>query len=207
MTDALGEHCAGLAGWLPVARALTSQPDVDGTAGGGKPGSRPPCNPAAENAAMDAHEGVRRLEASLRLAVTGRTGRRRGGSDANTAAAIRAIEALGHGVAPDAAAQAARILERWSRQIRELPAVDDAEPWRRVAAACLHCGRGMLRLQARAGRVTCLAYGGCTDHDGNHPVGLVQHSVSGEPMVAWADGCIQFGAAEESEPIDGLVAP
>jgi hypothetical protein len=170
MTD-LAASCADIATWLPIAQALVTEPDTDGTTRGGKPGSHPPWNSAAANAVMDAHAGLRALEASLRLEVTGRTGPRRGGSDANTAAAIAAIEALGNAVTTAAMAQAARVLDRWSRQIQELPAVDEAEPWRRVHAICPYCKFSMLRVQPREGTVTCLRYGACRDADGHHPVG------------------------------------
>src|SRR5258708_3954413 len=101
MTTALDQSCAGISHWLPVAQALTAQPDCDGTTGGGQPTSRPPWNAAAANAYMDAHEGLRRLRASLLLAITGHTGPRPGGSDAGTQAAIAAIARLGAGVSAD----------------------------------------------------------------------------------------------------------
>lgn len=197
MTADLAQSCADLATWLPIARQLITQPDDDGTTTGGQPTSRPPWNPAAASAAMDAHEGLRRLEASLRLAITGHPGARRGGSDANTIAAIAAIERLGAGVTAAAMAEAARILDRWSVAIQQLAAVDEIERWQRVAGAqCPYCGNTMLRLAPRAGRVTCLRYGACEDGDGNHPLGQIQRSVSGDPIVVWADGQIQYGAVE-----------
>lgn len=191
----LAASCAAIAALLPVAAALTAEPDTGGGQGGGQPSgqpsSRPPWNGAAASAAMDAHEGVRRLEASLRLAVTGRTGPKRGGSDANTMAAIAAIEALGHAVSDHAEAEAARLLERWSRQIRELPDVDEAEPWRRISATCPYCGFGMLRAAPRSGQVTCLRYGQCLDSDGRHPVGHMDTSaLTGHPLIRWADGLV-----------------
>jgi hypothetical protein len=189
--DALGESCTAIATWLPVAQALTTEPDISGVTAHGAPSSRPPWNSAAGNAAMDAHEGLRRLEAALRLAVTGRPGVRRGGSDANTAAAIDAIENLGQAVTVQAMAAAARILDRWVRQIQELPAVDEAEPWRKVAAACPYCRFPMLRVRPRSGEVTCLRYGACSDGDGQHPVGRLDVSVlSGDPLIRWADGLV-----------------
>lgn len=191
MTGDLGEHCADLAAWLPAAIALIAEADADGTAGTGQPGSRPPWNGAAAAAVMDAHEGIRRLEASLRQAVAGHPGPRRGGSDANTMAALKAIEALGHGVTMADAAEAARILDRWSRAIRELPAVDEAEPWRRVPAACPYCGFGMLRVAPRSGMVTCLRYGACQDSDGRHPSGRMDVSaLTGDPVIQWQDGLV-----------------
>lgn len=197
MTADLAQSCADLARWYPIAQRLITQPDDDGTTTGGQPTSRPPWNPAAASAAMDAHEGLRRLEASLRLAITGHPGTRRGGSDANTIAAIDAIERLGQGVTAAATAEAARILDRWSTAIQQLAAVDEAERWQRVAGAeCPYCHATMLRLAPRAGRVTCLRYGACYDEDGQHPVGHVQRSVSGDPIVVWGDGLIQYGAVE-----------
>jgi hypothetical protein len=191
MTD-LAASCAAIAEWLPVARALITEPDTDGTTRGGKPGSHPPGNSAAINAAMDAHAGLRALEASLRLEVTGHSGPRRGGSDANTTAAIAAIEALGTAVTTAAMAQAARVLDRWSRQIQELPAVDEAEPWRRVqGVACPYCKLTMLAVRPREGTVTCLRHGACSDSDGRHPVGRMDVSrLTGDPLIRWADGLV-----------------
>ena len=192
MTDTrLAEACALIAECLPVALQLVTEPDADGTTGTGQPSSRPPWNQAAASAAMDAHEGLRRLEASLRLAVTGHTGPRRGGSDASTAAAIAAIEALGNGVTAHAMAQAAKILDKWSRQIQELPAVDQAEPWRRIAATCPYCKFDMLRVRPRSGEVTCLRYGACRDMDGRHPAGHLDASrLTGDWGIRWNDGLV-----------------
>jgi hypothetical protein len=227
MTDSLAAACDSLARWLPAAKALIAAQDVeDGTdAMPGRPcaGSRPPWNTAAANAALDPHEGVRRLEAYLRLLKNGHPGPRRGGSDANTLIALKAIENLGYGLPVNhddvtdedgrrrpcqcPHCRAVRFLGRWTRPIEQLPAIDKDEPWRKAAAVCHHCGYTMMLFQPRAGRVTCLRWGICTDHDGNHPEGLVQQSVTGHPMVAWDDGCIQYGPVMESEPADGLVAP
>jgi hypothetical protein len=190
MTD-LGASCADLAALLAVAAALIAQPDATGTTGSGQPGTRPPWNSAAAAALTDAHEGIRRLEASLRRDVAGHAGPKRGGSDANTMAALKAIENLGHGATVTDAAIAARIIERWSRQIRELPAVDEAEPARKINAPCPYCGFPMLRLYPREGRVTCLRHGACFDSDGRHPMGRMDVSaLTGDPLIRWNDGLV-----------------
>ena len=191
MTD-LAAACTELARLLPAAAALLAQPDEDGTTGTGQPGTRPPWNSAAANALMDAHEGTRRLEASMRRDVTGHTGRRRGGSDAGTMAAIAAIGRLAHAVDDDAQATAAAILERWARRIRELPAIDESEPWRRLhGVACPYCRVAMLRIQPRAGTVTCLRHGACYDTNDQHPMGRVYVSqIDAVPRVAWNDGLV-----------------
>lgn len=192
MTDSLAASCAALARWLPVAAALIADEDEDGTTGSGQPGSAPPWNAAVAAALLDAHEGIRRLEASLRREVTGRTGPRRGGSDANTMAALKAIGNLGRAVDEDSAYAGARFLARWTRPIHELPAVDEAEPWRRVPAACPYCEFRMLYVQARSGRVACLrGAGACTDGDGRPPVGQLDVSqLTGDPLIRWADGLV-----------------
>jgi len=189
MTADLSESCADLARWLPVAESLMAEPDADGAAGAGQPSSRPPWNGAAANAALDAHEGVRRLEASLRLAVTGRPGPRRGGSLTNTFAAIDAIEDLGSGVTASAMAKAARYLGRLSRPVEQLPAVDEAERPQRVRTPCPYCGFAMLRVFPREGRVTCLRLGACWDSDGRHPAGMMEVGRLG-PQVRWNDGLV-----------------
>lgn len=192
MTADLAAACAELTRLLPAAAALLAQPDEDGTSGSSQPASRPPWNSQAAAAWTDAAEGVRRLEASMRRDVTGRTGPKRGGSGANTIAAIAAIGNLAHAVGDDAAATAAAILERWARRIRELPAIDESEPWRRLhGVACPYCTVAMLWIQPRAGTVTCLRHEACYDGDGRHPIGRVYISqIDAVPRVAWNDGLV-----------------
>jgi len=190
MTD-LAEACAALAALLPEAAALIAEPDADGTTGGGQPSSLPPWNQAAAAATMDVHAGVRRIELVMR-GEAGLPARRRGGSDANTMAAIAAIETLASGDVSDAAITgAARDLERLIRPIQELPPIDTAESWRRVPAECPYCRFRMLRVAPRAGTVTCLRYGACSDSDGKHPIGYVYVSqLTGDPRVHWQDGLV-----------------
>lgn len=188
----LADACADLASWLPAASDLIAEPDTDGTRSHGKPGSKPPWNAAAAHAALDAHAGIRHIETAFRTAITGQPGPRRGGSDANTIAALDAIARLGEAVTTDAAAEAARILTRWATAIQQLPAIDQAERPHRVTAECPYCGFEMLRFFPRSGRVTCLRAGACEDADGNHPVGRLSPSAlpGMEPGIEWADGLV-----------------
>ena len=107
-------------------------------------------------------------------------------------AALKAIGNLGRAVDEDAAHAAARFLERWTRAIQQLPAVDEAEPWRRVPAKCPYCQFWMLYVQARSGRVACLrGAGACTDGDGRPPVGQLDVSqLTGDPLIRWNDGLV-----------------
>lgn len=187
----LQEWCAELGRWLPTAQALIGEPDTDGTRTHTAPTSRPPWNGAVAAAVLDAHEGVRRLEASLRKAVTGRPGPRRGGSDANTQAAIVAIGQLAYAVDEDGQRVATVYVARLVTPMRQLPAVDEDERPRKVAWPCRYCGFEMLRIFPRSGRVTCLRQGACFDLDGNHPIGhMGLNLVTQEGAVYWQDGSV-----------------
>ena len=189
--SAVGDACADLAQWLPVAGTLIGQPDDDGTrTSRAQPASHPPWNQAAAAAALGAAEGVHRLEASLRLAVTGHPGRRRHLRE--TGAAISAVVSLAYAVDPRGQRQAAAYVMRLVTVIRQLPAVDEDERWQRVrTSVCPYCRLGMLRFAPRSGRITCLRYGSCWDADGRHPMGLLSVSkLDAAPCVAWNDGLV-----------------
>jgi hypothetical protein len=190
---AVSDAAAALSDAITTAEALITEPDTTPAGAiGGAAGSAPPWNTAAANALLDAHQLTRRLEASLRHAVTGHCGSPRGGSDANTAAAIAAITRLAEAVSDDSAALAARLMDRATAAVDRLPAVDTADVWRRVVGSCCpYCGLGMLRVQARSGVVTCLRYGACSDSDGKHPVGHLGISqLTGDPLIRWNDGLV-----------------
>ena len=193
MTAGLREECARLEHWLPCAQALTTEPGTGEPAAHGKPGSRPPWNTAAANAVMDAHAAARRIEAHLFAEVTGRPRRPRGGSDANTIAAIHTIAALAASITQDTARLAEREIGRLVIPIRQHPDIDEEERWQRVhGAACPYCQVPMLRLGERSGKVTCLRAGSCFDGNGDHPAGYISRSVSGEAFIAWQDGFCQY---------------
>lgn len=162
--------------------------------------SRIPGNIAAMMVALEAHEFVRRLEASLRLAVTGRTGQRRGGSDANTAAALKAIVNLAEGVPEDAADDAARLLERFITLIGQLPAIDTVPRWERIRPGpgglppkCPWCETFSLRVAIHSGQVLCV-FPGCADEIGNAPPrGRMDLSkVTGKPVLVWDSGRVDY---------------
>jgi hypothetical protein len=189
---AVGDAATALHHAITTAEQLITKPDTTPAGAIGEAaGSAPPWNAAAANAALGAHQLARRLEASLRFAVTGHCGPRRGGSDANTAAAIAAITRLAEAVSDDSAALAARLMDQATAAVDRLPAVDTAQVWRRVAAPCPYCGFGMLRYAPRPGVVTCLRFGVCFDSDGRHPQGqLGVNGVTGDGLVAWSDGLV-----------------
>jgi hypothetical protein len=201
---------------LLTTTCLTVEADtLPGVRRSGVTESRPPWNAQSANAYLDAHQFVRRLEASLRLVVTGHTGIPRGGSDQNTRAAIKAIAnmataALGipSGVPvsrsePDgrkisAAELAARLVEHVTIVIGQLPAVDEYPTWERIRPGpdglpprCPNCETFSLRFAVHSGMVCCILPG-CQDLDGHSPQGRLDVSkLNGEPVLAWRDGTVQ----------------
>jgi len=188
---ALPDACDSLAAWLTPAAALLPFADDDGTVSTSHAtSSRPPWNPAAAAAYLDAHEGIRRLEATLRQLVTGRPGHRRGGSDANTRAALKAITSLSEAIPQPAASKAARILTRWAVTIQQLPAIDELPKLDRIyGLECLYCGVNYLLAARQSGMVTC-GVPDCTGDDGRKRWAHVEMGRLG-PILAWPDGSVQ----------------
>lgn len=186
---ALAEACADLAAALPRAQALTAIPDTDGTTSRGQPSSRPPWNPAAAAALLDALEGARRLEAAWRSEAAGRPVPRR--PMAMTGLVLKSLLRLAESAGDGEERQAVILLARWTTAILQLPAVDTEERPQRVAWPCPYCGFSMMRLFPRDGVVTCLRYGACADADGNHPRGRADwNRITGDAEIAWQDGLV-----------------
>jgi hypothetical protein len=160
-------------------------------------GSPAPWNAEAGFTLYTISEQARRLEASLRLEVTGSPGHRRGGSDANTVEALRAICDLVHAVPEASARQASRIVSRWLRSARQVPDIGLEERPRGVPTApgeqqvtCPYCGTYGLRVLPHGTDIWCINRG-CTDRDGKRPRGrLGKSDLTGDPMIMWTDGRI-----------------
>ncbi|MBB2914881.1 hypothetical protein FHS43_006193 [Streptosporangium becharense] len=166
-------------------------------------GSPAPWHAEAGPILMDIHEGARRLEASLRREVAGQLGERRGGSDANTVAALASIARLVHAVPEDGARRTARILSGWIRRAEEVRDIGEAERWEPLRApagqlppACPYCRTFSLRVGRREGRVRC-ANRRCVDGDGRPPAAVIdKNRLNGDAMLVWADGRVIYYGAE-----------
>jgi hypothetical protein len=56
---------------------------------------------------------------------------------------------------------------------------------------CPYCDIDMLRVKPKAGEVTCLRYGACSDSNGQHPHGWMDVSqLTGDGIIRWADGLV-----------------
>lgn len=175
-----------LAAYRSVLEAILHEPASAGYDGGGvRRRAEPPLpgNAAAFGALMVIWEHVPRLEAALRLAVTGHPGARRGGSAGNFLDALSAIPGLAAGLDQDAEGTVARVLERLCNLARCIPDIDEGERWRALPSrACPYCGCWFLKVLIG---------------DTGQPDGRVQcfgHREDGEPCRASWPGLIAAGA-------------
>jgi len=210
-------------GGLPTIGWMVVDQDVEpGPGRGGVPATRTPGNTAALNAQLDAHEMVRRLEAALRLAIAGHTGRARGGSDRNTKAALKAIQNLGAALPQEVRDSrgklvwpcqelAARVVERAASVIGQLPAVDEVPKWTKIRPGpgglpprCPNCETYSLRVALASGVVVCV-YPDCEDLDGRRPpqARMDLSKIDGRPVLVWRDGLVQL--SEDRLPVFGVI--
>lgn len=163
-------------------------------------GSPAPWHAEAGAALMTIHEGVRRLEASMRLGVTGHTGQHRGGSDGNTLRAMHNITRLAYGVSDQGARRAARHLTKWADRAATIRDIDQEPRWDPLLTAstsrtgvklppvCPYCRTLSLRIARAASTVRCFNPR-CRDSAGNHPSGVISETDgTHRPMIVWADG-------------------
>jgi hypothetical protein len=89
----------------------------------------------------------------------------------------------------------ARKLETWARLARQVPAIDEAEPWAPVPAVpgsappeCPYCRTFGLRMQRRGGQVRCF-FPGCADADGSPTRATMETGrLTGEAQLVFGDG-------------------
>lgn len=185
-------------GIIDQLTALLREPSEDPSVGAmsrSKAKSRPPWNPDAAGAYLTIHAGARELEQNLRYRVTGHTGEDRGGSTANTRAALAAITSLVYAVDELAVRDAANQVAAWLRAARQLRDIDRQDKWvplPRVKGylppACDYCDTYSLRMNRRTGVVRC-SNPACTDEDGNQPAArMLIGRYSGQGTLVWRDG-------------------
>ena len=162
-------------------------------------GSPAPWHPEAGMVLLTIHEEARRLEASLLREITGKLGCRRGGSDVNTAQALRAIANLAHGVPDDHASKARRIVERWLYSARQIRDVGLEERWEpipvppgQIKPRCPYCRTFSLRVLPSSSLVRCINRS-CRDRNDDRPQGwLHRSSLNGDPRIDWTDGRVTY---------------
>lgn len=161
--DLVAEACGLLAGYLPVLARYAPEPDEAAFAAPGmtaRPSAAPlPGNPAVLYALTGIHASARNLEGVLLY----NAGKRRpgplaarGGSDANTLAALDAISRLIAKADDDLYRLVISELEQRLDETRSVAAIDEAQRWRHIRGRqCRYCGCWFLKvLLDRAGGAT-----------------------------------------------------
>jgi hypothetical protein len=205
--DIIWEQCQQVADYLVRLEGLAVEPRApDGApVRPGRPALIPEPYGHAGVVLLTTHEGVRRLETSLRLAVTGAPGRRRGGSDGNTSGALGQIAKLATQLDDRTARRAARFLGWMIGGAQCVDGIDEARRWRhlpknasdRLPPQCLYCRTCNLVADVEAQLVAC-AYPGCADDNGDAPVAAMAYDEAGRGMLTWADGRVQVVPAPEN---------
>jgi hypothetical protein len=166
--DLVREACDQLAGILPRLARETPDPDCSAFAAPGMT-ARPSAAPVPGNAAVIyAKSGIDAAARQLEGILLYNAGRRRpgllavrGGSDANTLAALEAIGRLIARADDDLYRMVVAELEQRLDDARAVPAIDEAQRWRAVPQRpCPYCGCSTLHVLEDAagepsGRVEC----------------------------------------------------
>lgn len=197
--DTVATLAGDLADLVQTLAILLPEPVADPTQGTSShhkvTGSPAPWHVEAATVLFDVHEGVRRLEASMRRDVTGRLGGRRGGSDRNTTAALDAITRLAYGVDEHQAHRAARILAVWASHARQVRDIDLEPKWTPLPSVpgqppppCPYCRTYSLRYAHLSGAVRC-CNPRCVDSEDHRPYGVIEQGrYTGRAMLVFADG-------------------
>jgi hypothetical protein len=185
---------------LDAAEAIIAIPDQAGTGmiTGGKSESVIPGNTGALYLITSAHAMVRKLEANVRRRVSG-SEFTRGGSDANTHAALDALAAMEVAIPREYAEGIAADIERVADLAMALPGVEGVPQWVPIRLPdgsrpppCPWCTTPNLRLNEPRALVACL-YRPCpvmTIH-GMRPCARVNRDDGGRVYWAWPDGTRQ----------------
>jgi hypothetical protein len=157
------------------------------------PESRPPWNEAAANAYTTIWQGAHNVARTMAYELGISTGDLGHGWTA-----LSRIANFAPSVTEWTAKYVVHQLERWVDVARQIPAIDESEPWVPVPAApgclppkCPFCGTFALRMQRRRGLVRCFLPG-CHDGD-QHPTRarMEPGRMTGEARLVFGDGTMQ----------------
>jgi hypothetical protein len=192
------------------AEPLIAERDADTPAmisGSHPASSSEPWNVQAAYAVTTIHEGVRRLDESLTRQVTGRPRRvKRGGSEQNTALAIKAIADLGESVGAHRpcphtprhrrcccdSCRVCRIVNRWANGALLCKGLDEGVQWSPIPGdpPCPYCETFSLRVAERLYVIAC-HNPECSDSDGNAPLARLGPAPrTQQAAVLWNDGLV-----------------
>jgi hypothetical protein len=201
--DPVEAACGRLTGYLQLLEQLMTEPA--GAYGGpaalaSRPAHAPEPYGPAGRALMTVLEGIRRLEASIRLHTSGVLGRRRPLSVVHTDAVLTSLPKLAAGLTRAGHEEAAWVLESWIGQIRAVPGIDEARRWRLLPRRddgtglrpeCPYCRTMWLKADMDAGVVACFVPDCEGDGGALRPVATMGTDPTGRPCLRWPDGKIQ----------------
>ena len=149
-----------------------------------------PWHAAAAGLTQEFHTEVRRLEINLKLTVRGSHGVRRGGSEKNTAFALKSIVNLSEAVDDQAVRGVLGYFDRWNRRAETVFNPDRG--LRRVPRApgepelrCPWCSCQTMRWQPATGRLVCI-HPECRTDAGERPRWTAGYEVIEDRLVfAW----------------------
>lgn len=199
--DQVWSLCEQLADYLERLEGLTVQPPAPHGAPvrPHRPAMVPEPYGHAGRVLMTIREGIRRLEASLRMHVLGHHGIRRGASDANTADALAMIGKLTARADDRTARRTARFLYRWVGSAQAVDGIDEAKRWRHLPRQpgealppqCPFCLTFFLLADVEALIVVC-SFPDCPgDTLGNAAVAAMGIDEAHRPILTWGDGKTQ----------------
>jgi hypothetical protein len=202
-TDPVAEACQSLADYMDTLEQLVGEPSAPGATPAARSRAAAVPEPYGQpgRALMTAHEGIRRLRASILVAVTGQPGRKPGGSDEVTAAVFKSLPRLAAGLCDDDVGQAVRYLDRLINDARSVPGIDENRRWRRLnrprpgeqlPPRCPYCLTYNLCADVEAQIVACANPGCIGDRNGDPPVASMGTGSDGRPQIAWADGLTEM---------------
>lgn len=194
-TDRLLAAVGDVRALLPVLQAMLAEPDKQGQRTGTigrKPDGSEPWNSPAASAYFDIWYGAGDIVHNMRWDI----GVKGGGGAVSGPDALDAILNYAPSVSGEALTAATRRLERWADRARQLPAIDESEPWTAVPTipatghppACPYCGTYGLRMRQRRGEVCCF-FPGCADSEGSPTRARMEPGrMTGEARLVFGDG-------------------
>lgn len=180
---------------LDTLQRLMAEPDgsgpATGTIGRHPPESKEPWSPPAAHAYWAIYHGARGLANIMREAVGMRP--KRDGPYGYPA--LLEIGNLAPSVSTLVLRTSIRMVETWVDQARQVPAIDESEPWANVPQIvgaqpprCPYCQTFGLRMQRRAGRIACF-FPGCVDSEGDPTRARMESGrMTGESRLVFGDG-------------------
>lgn len=197
--DRLRTACTGVRDALALVAALLPEPQgrpQTGTIGRHAPESSEPWQGEAASVYWTVHFGARQLEDTCRADIglpplhPGR-----GGSSANTDAALRAIADTAPTMTTGTLTHTRRKVEGWLTAIEQIPDIDLADTWNPVPRqpgalppVCPYCHTFALRMATARQLVRCFNPP-CRDTDDRPPVARMETGLSGGVLV-FGDGLV-----------------